>query len=180
MGGDQERHRSRDASKPSPRQRCNMLGGRLDNRWWILPIALLLLIGASACGGAAEERFWGGSDEAEFTSAPAQPAAMAMADAPMRKELIESQAAAAPGLPGRPAPAGAPAAPAAAAKLAVGEAVESAASSDQQVAQLVTQQRIIIRTVDMGVEVDDVALPSTISVTWGRGWAAGSSRPTGR
>ena len=154
MGGDQERHQSRDASKPSSRQRCSMFASRQISRWWILPIALLLL-GALACGGSAEESLWGGSDEAEFTSAPAQPAAMAMADAPMRKELIESQAAAAPGLPGRPGPPGAPAAAAAAVKLAaVAESVESAASSDQQVAQLVTQQRIIIRTVDMGVEVD--------------------------
>ena len=179
MGGDQERHRSRDASKPSPRQRCNMLGGRLDKRWWILPIALLLVLGASACGGGVDSSApWGGSDEAEFTSAPAASAMiMAQSDGPVRKEVAVLEAAAAPG---RPGPAGAPAAPAAAAKLAVGEAVESAASSDQQVAQLVTQQRIIIRTVDMGVEVDDVGVAIDDIGELGKrmgGWVVSSNRP---
>ena len=161
-----------------------MLGGRLDKRWWILPIALLLVLGASACGGGVDSSApWGGSDEAESTSAPAAPAmtmAAQPADGPVRKEVPVLEAAAAPGLPGRPGPAGAPAAPAAAAKFAVGEAVESAASSDQQVAQLVTQQRIIIRTVDMGVEVDDVGAAIDDIGELGKrmgGWVVSSNRP---
>ena len=162
-----------------------MLGGRLDKRWWILPIALLLVLGASACGGGVDSSApWGGSDEAESTSAPAAPAmtmAAQPADGPVRKEVPVLEAAAAPGLPGRPGPPGAPAAAAAAVKLAaVAESVESAASSDQQVAQLVTQQRIIIRTVDMGVEVDDVGAAIDDIGELGKrmgGWVVSSNRP---
>ena len=68
---------------------------------------------------------------------------------------------------------------AAAAKMAVA-VEESVESSDQQVAQLVTQQRIIIRTVDMGVEVDDVGRAideiGDLAKRMG-GWVVSSNRP---
>ena len=164
-----------------------MFDSTLFARWWVVPVALLLLLGASACGGGADESapLASASTESErlmpAAPAPAQPAAMAVSDAPVRGERSASQAAGAPGLPGRPGPPGAPAAPAAAAKLAaVAESVESAASSDQQVAQLVTQQRIIIRTVDMGVEVDDVGAAIDDIGELGKrmgGWVVSSNRP---
>ncbi len=155
-----------------------MSGIRPMNRWWILPIALLLLLVALACG--ANESAWSGTDEAEFARAPAQPAAamvttQAMSDAPVMKEVLESQAAGTPGLPGAPASL---AAPAAAANVMVEN--DSAGSSDQQLAQLVTQQRIIIRTVDMGVEVDDVGAAiddiGDLAKRMG-GWVVSSDRP---
>ena len=185
------RHQSRDASKPSPRQRCNMLGNRPVSRLWIVSIVLLLLLGAVACGSAEESFQWGGSDESEFASAPAAPApaaseiimGMSAADpsGTMAQKAVLSQAAAAPGLPGRPGnpgPPGAPAAPAAAAKVVLES--ESADSSGPQLAQLVTQQRIIIRTVDMGVEVDDVgaAIDDIGELAKGMGgWVVSSNRP---
>lgn len=157
-----------------------MSGTRPMNRWWILPIVLLLLLGVAACG-SGEEGLWSGTDEAEFARAPAQPAAamvtdQAMSDAPVMKEVLESQAPAAPGLPGRPG--NVPAAPAAAAKVVLES--DAAASSEQQLAQLVVQQRIIIRTVDMGVEVDDVGAAiddiGDLAKRMG-GWVVSSDRP---
>ena len=62
--------------KPHSSMEDDMLGMRP----WIVPIIVVALLGALACGAGEEEGFWGGTDEAEFTSAPAQPA-MAMADA---------------------------------------------------------------------------------------------------
>jgi hypothetical protein len=161
-----------------------MLGSSPITRWWILPIVLLFLLGTLACGYGADGSGYYGESEAAFSSAPAAPrAAMAqsVADAPVREERSESQAAAAPGLPGRPGPAGAPAAPAAAAKFAaVDESVESSVSSGEQLAQLVVQQRIIIRTVDMGVEVDDVGVAiddiGEMAKRMG-GWIVSSNRP---
>ncbi len=153
-----------------------MFDSKLFARWWIVPVVLLLLIGASACGGSDEDGYWGESDES--ASAPADAAPAAMADA--FKERSESQAAAAPGLPGRPNPEGAQPAAAqpAAAKIAVAD--ESAESSSQQLAQLVVQQRIIIRTVDMGVEVDDVGAAiddvGELAKRLG-GWVVSSNRP---
>lgn len=158
-----------------------MSGIRPMTRWWILPIALVLLLVALACGDSAEESFWSGSDEADFARAPAAPAAAMVADQSAmdgleRKESSVTQAAGAPGLPGRPG--NVPAAPAAAAKVVLES--DSADSSDQQLAQLVVQQRIIIRTVDMGVEVDDVGAAiddiGDLAKRMG-GWVVSSNRP---
>ena len=150
-------------------------------RWWLLPITLLLLLVTLACGGSAEESLWGGSDDAEFASAAAQPAAamvttQAMSDAPVMKEILESRAAGAPGPPGAPASLAAPAAAAAMVEMES----DSAGSSEQHLAQLVTQQRIIIRTVDMGVEVEDVGAAiddiGELAKSMG-GWVVSSDRP---
>ena len=166
-----------------------MFNSRAITRWWVIPIVLLLLLGVSACS-AAEEVYWGGSDETE--SAPAPPMAMAAADASVLKDPSVSRAfglsdgPGQPGARGAPGPQGAPAVPAApqaaAAKLAtaVESAVESSVESPEQLAQLVTQQRIIIRTVDMGVEVDDVgAAIDSIGDLAKRmgGWIVSSNRP---
>ena len=147
-----------------------MFGSSPITRWWILPIVLLFLLGVSACGDASSEDSSG--------SAPAQRAAMAVSDAPAREGRSELPAATATG---RPGPAGAPAAPAAAAKFAaVDESVEWSVSSGEQLAQLVVQQRIIIRTVDMGVEVDDVGVAiddiGEMAKRMG-GWIVSSNRP---
>ena len=150
----------------------------LSMKPWIVPILLVALLGVLACGAGEEEGFWGGTDEAEFASAPAargvEIMAQSVADAPVLEEPSAPQAA----VVSSAAPA--PAAPAAAAKAAVGESLESAASSDQQLAQLVTQQRIIIRTVDMGVEVDDVGDAiddiGELAKRMG-GWVVSSNRP---
>ena len=163
-----------------------MSGIRPITKWWIFPIVLVALLGLLACGGSEEEGFWSGADEAEFTSAPAAPAAamvttQAMSDAAMQEELSAPQAAGAPGLPGNPGNPGPPGAPAPAAAAAkVVPVSDTAASSEQQLAQLVTQQRIIIRTVDMGVEVDDVGVAiddiGDLAKRMG-GWVVSSNRP---
>ncbi len=151
---------------------------RPTTKWWILVIVLLLLA-ASACGGSAEESepYWAGTEDAAAAPAPAMAAAIVQSamDGLERKESSVTQAPAAPGLPGAPASL---AAPAAAAKVVLES--DSATSSDQQLAQLVTQQRIIIRTVDMGVEVDDVGVAiddiGELAKRMG-GWVVSSNRP---
>ena len=160
-----------------------MLGSRPITRLWILPMVLLWLLGVSACGGSDEAAPWASvSTEAErfmpFSSAAsalAQPADMAASDAAVRSESQAATVSGAPGLLGRPG------APAAAAKFAaVDESVESSVSSGEQLAQLVVQQRIIIRTVDMGVEVDDVGVAiddiGELAKRMG-GWIVSSNRP---
>ena len=148
-------------------------------RWWILVIVLLLLA-ASACGGSDEEEsYWSVTEDT--ATAPAMAAEIAdqsAMDRLERKESSVTQAAGAPGLPGLPGAPAPLAAPAAAAKVVLES--DSAGSSDQQLAQLVTQQRIIIRTVDMGVEVDDVGAAiddiGELAKSMG-GWVVSSDRP---
>ena len=165
----------------------------LGMRPWNVPIIVVALLGALACGAGEEEGFWGGDGRGGVrTSAPAQPA-MAMADAPVLKEVSDSQggivqeaAPAAPGLPGlpgnmqvfRPLRLRRPRLPRPSSQA--GESLESDGSSEQELAQLVTQQRIIIRTVDMGVEVDDVGDAiddiGDLAKRMG-GWVVSSDRP---
>ena len=140
-------------------------------------IALLVFAVASACGSSDE------SVEMEMASAPAAPAA---APAPrvievqvpgetvvVEKEVVrevEVQAA--------------PAAPAAASRVSRTASAASADltagdGSDQQPAQLVTQRRIIIRTVDMSIVVDDIqATMDEISKLADRsgGWVVSTDR----
>ena len=131
-----------------------------------------LLIGAiaSACGGSEEALEWARQDgervEAErLSSAPAAPAP-AMQGNPGAPGLPGN-----PGNPGSPGPAGpaglpAPAAPAPAMAREVVKEVEKTveqqaalASPDlsaQQPAQLVSQRRIIVRTANMVIVVDEI------------------------
>ena len=155
-----------------------MFSSRPITRRWILPIALLLLLGAFACGSSDEESSYDESTEAAFAAAPAPPMDMAAADAPvllrLPREASVSQAARVQAAPA------APQAAAAAKVAAEDDSVESGESSGEQLAQLVVQQRIIIRTVDMGVEVDDVgAAIDTIGDLAKRmgGWVVSSNRP---
>ena len=161
----------------SSQRRDDVLDIKPNARWWILPVVMLWLLGALACGASEEEAGYYDSGYTEAAPAPA----MAMMDAPSMKGTTAPQA----GEIGAPVAQAVQAAaapvpqPAAAAKMAVA-VDESVESSDQQVAQLVTQQRIIIRTVDMGVEVDDVGAAideiGDLAKRMG-GWVVSSNRP---
>ena len=108
----------------------------------ILPVT----VGASGCGGSDEE-----SDDSgfayEFDAASAPEAARAPAPAP-----APAPAAAAAPVPAAPA--------VASAKMLAGETVAQEESGESlpggDAATLVQQRRIIVRTVDMGIVVDDV------------------------
>ena len=148
-----------------------MPGIRRTSWLWIVPVVLVGLIAAMACGASDEEGAYYYDDASAgmtAASAPAPLAAKAMSDAPVLEGAPAPQAAAAPAAPQA----------AAAAKIAVVD--ETTESSGQQLAQLVQQQRIIIRTVDMGVEVDDVGVAiddiGGLAKRMG-GWVVSSNRP---
>ena len=116
-------------------------------------VALLLAATASACGGGDEE-----SVEVESQAMPAAPAPAAPAPAAMRERVVEVQ------VPGetivvekevvREVEVEKIAAPAAAAPAA--QIQEVLREAGAQPAQLVSQQRIIIRTVNMSIVVDEI------------------------
>ena len=144
----------------------------------LLAIAALAVVMA-ACGASEE----GGLDE-EFAAfglsgapgLPGAPAPVAAMDATERE--IAAQAAqpmpAPTAAPAMAAQAPAPAQPQAAAKV---QAATADVSSDRPVASLVAQQRIIVRTVDMGIVVEDVTAAIESATTIARdlgGWLVGS------
>ena len=142
---------------------------------------LVLLLAAAAvlfaaCGGGADE------SSAFGGFAPPPPAAPAPAAAPTREEAFDVGSAA--GVPAPPAaPAPRPAAPAAALAppklVAGGELGDIAVVSDEAAAALALQQRIIIRTVNMGLVVADISLSldniEKLAVELG-GWKVSSDR----
>lgn len=131
-------------------------------------VALFLAASAVACGGSAEDSEWARQDLFD-QAMPAAPA-----PAPTAVPAQPAGPPGAPGLPGLPGNPGVPvpAAPAAAAieKVVVEQevvkeveltqpaalALSSPDVSAQRPAQLVSQQRIIIRTVNMSIVVDDI------------------------
>ena len=145
-------------------------------------VALLLATLASACGGSEEDQEWARQDGWNLVEVPSEAAAPESAE--IRQSLGMDRPSwlpgaqgppGEPGLPGLPGNPGAPApqAPAAPASAPVPTAVPAmpapaqmamkeadvptlAASSPQQPAQLVTQRRIIIRTVNMSIVVDQI------------------------
>ena len=154
----------------------------------LLAIAVLA-IAIAACGASEEDE--GGFDE-EFAAfglsgasgPPGAPSRMARDSAAPETmaEAAQSMAMPAPvpamsepaaALPA-PAAAPAPAQPQAAVKAQAATADES---SDRPVASLVAQQRIIVRTVDMGIVVDDVTAAIEAATDIARdlgGWLVGS------
>ncbi len=145
---------------------------------------LLLAVGIlalAACAGGAEEEtaydyddaesskaYAGGSAPAPAAPAPAAPAPAATAApaAPMAAPA-PTRASAGPGLPGQPGMAqGYEPMPFSVPPMAPAQALESKEDygfsdetpfSEENVASLVVQQRIIVRTVDMGIVVADVS-----------------------
>ena len=129
-------------------------------------IALFLAVLASACGGSEEDSEWARQDGSFGYDMPAAPAPASAAGPPGAPGL--------PGLPGNPGNPGAPAPAAPAAAVVVEKevvreveaevaktAVQQAAlvqpdASPQQPAQLVSQRRIIVRTANMVIVVDEI------------------------
>ncbi len=142
-----------------------------------LAATLLALMAAAACGGEGED---GSYEEFAAPAAPqaaSGPAAMAMADAPSQAG-VAAEASAAPAAARASAVAEAGAAPAAKASFAVAE--QGVDTASEQAAQLVSQQRIIVRTVDMGIEVDDVGAGIDAIADAAQslgGWVVSSNRP---
>ena len=148
------------------------------NKACLALIALLIAITTAACGGATEQF----SASAPAPAAPAQaPPAAAMA------ESMSAPAAAA-----APAPAAAamavppPAAPAPApVQAAVAEEAQTASDTsqvgefDEAPVALIAQNRIIVRTVNLNLEVQDVANAIDViseSVQQSGGWVVNSDR----
>ena len=111
----------------------------------------MFAIVVSACGLSEAEE----SATIDFSDAPADSALMAR-DAAVEVTAAQAlQPMPAPAPTAVPAPAQAPATPAAPAP-AQPQSAEAKESSQRPVASLVAQQRIIVRTVDMGIVVEDV------------------------
>ena len=130
---------------------------------FLLIAVLGVLVGGliAACGSGDESQ----SESIGRHSAPAAPAPAAHAAVVVREVVVEkevSKSVAVGGFtsdqaPAAAAPATAPAAARAPREDAVEmEVVKEMEASDQTQAQLVTQRRIIIREVDMGLVVDDI------------------------
>ena len=129
----------------------------------ILPVT----VGASGCGGSDEESDDSGfAYEFDAASAPAAARAQVAFDSSeesMAGEAAMTKSAVAPAPAPAPAPAAAPV-PAAPARSVESSATTTEAVKDdsgesppgQDTATLVQQRRIIVRTVDMGIVVDDV------------------------
>ena len=132
--------------------------------------ALLMAALASACGGSEEDSVEWERLEGDFFQGSAAPTAAPAAPAPAMA-MSESHQSGQPGLPGIPSPA----APAAAMAKTVqqqevvemevvreveveklAEKLSGSPAQPQQPAQLVTQRRIIIRTVNMSIVVDQI------------------------
>ena len=138
-----------------------------------LAALLVVLVTLVACGAAAAPAH---DESSMFTAARAQSAPQAPA-APARA-MSESPAAAAP----RPAPTSMPAMVSKEAEEL--EAIEETAASDvgefsEEQAALVAQNRIIVRTVNLALEVDDVAESIEVisqSVQRDGGWVVSTDR----
>ena len=121
-------------------------------------VALAAVLAACAGSDDESESFDGRSESfgLDAPGFPGAPGAPALAAIDSYQESAPAQAAAPmpvpTAVPALPAPAAAPAAPAAAKT----QAAVAGESSERPVASLVAQQRIIVRTVDMGIVVDDV------------------------
>ena len=138
-------------------------------RTLMVPLLIVGAIALAACGGSGAQE-----DDAAFArAAPAAPAPAAPAPAPMLEPesgffagATQAPLPPAPPPARAPRPAAAPAAPAAPALVAPPRAPEVAGSGgvdiEEAVASLVSQQRIIVRTVDISLMVSDV--PGTIDV----------------
>lgn len=158
-------------------------------------IALTALIALLTACGSAEEAFYG---ETMAQAAPAAPAAMhdmtmSRAAMVMQESAPAAPAAPAPASAGRAAPASMPVpvpqpAAAAARPMSADDAVEEQSGGDfaappgefnEQQAALIAQNRIIVRTVNLSLEVEDVADSiDTISQNVQRdgGWVVSSDR----
>ncbi len=140
-------------------------------KYLYLLFSLLLAVAALGCGSSDEDSGDSGSSLLAFTDgitvAPAAERAemvMAMSEeaqaegaAMMKRETLSAAApapAAVAGAPGLPGTAGRPGSSAWARSEASDESGESLPGGDT--ATLVQQRRIIVRTVDMGIEIDDV------------------------
>ena len=129
----------------------------------LVPIMLVALLAVTACGGSDESAGWALLRSADDPSvghpgAPGAPAAPAAAAAPAPREVVVEEAmavlAAPAAAPAAPAPAPAPA-PRLARVLEQAAAADIEASSETH-AQLVNQERIIVRTVEATIVVTDV------------------------
>ena len=176
----------RDSRRPSPPARCPTMP-----RIGVLLIAIVFV--AAACGGSEEEAsFPRGRPGPASAPAPAPAPAPAMADMPPPGAAQEGPQGGwrLTAAPPRPAPAAKAApAPRFVDRLVQSEAVKAvsvetggsigAPLPGQTVAQLVTQERIIIRTVDMAIVVTDIQnttdAVSTMAQDMG-GWVISSNR----
>ena len=147
-------------------------------------IALLTAVLASACGGSeSEDQEWARQDGTLMASAPAAPApAPTAAPARAREVTLEREVVKEVQVVGETVSVQAPAAPAPAAmaqKAASETALTGSDGSAQTQAQLVSQQRIIIRTVNMTIVVDEIQAAmddiSELAVSMG-GWVVSSDR----
>lgn len=141
--------------------------------------ALLLGAIASACGGSEEALEWARQDGERIETESLSAAPAAPAPAPTAMPARPARTSGSPGLPGMPGNPGNPGAPAPAAPAAavvvekevvreveVEKTVELAQSAPQALsgsdastqapAQLVSQRRIIVRTADMVIVVDEI------------------------
>ena len=145
---------------------------------YVASLAAAAVVALAACGG----RFMG-SDEAEYFDAPAAPAAApAPAFAAAGVAVEERAARAAFAAPAALAPPIATAPPVPAAAIKADEAFEvgdELTSSEEDVAALVTQQRIIVRTVDIQLVVAEVSASLDDVAELAKefqGWVVSSSR----
>ena len=153
----------------------------------LMAMAMFAIV-VAACGAGEEDE--GGFDE-EFATfglsgppgapgLPGAPARIAAMDAAAQEAMAQPTAfpTAVPAMSEPPAALPAPAAPAPAQpQAAKAQAGTARDSSDRPVASLVAQQRIIVRTVDMGIVVEDVTDAIESATTIARdlgGWLVGS------
>ena len=133
-----------------------------------IPIMLVALLAVTACGGSDESTGWDllrSSDESAghpgVPGVPGAPAAPAAAAAPAPREVVVKKAMAAPAAaPAAPAQPPAPTSASAPAPRLV-RVSEQAAAADieapsETLAQLVNQERIIVRTVEATIVVTEV------------------------
>ena len=126
---------------------------------FVFAAALLVAALASACGGANESMEIFESDTIAERAMPAAPAAMSVQESAqaMRGETVVVAKEVVREMEVELAQPAAPAAMAVKAQSGeVRRAISAPASSQQQPAQLVAQRRIIIRTVNMSIVVDDI------------------------
>ena len=127
-----------------------------------IPIMLVALLAVTACGGSDESTGWDllrSSDESAghpgapgAPGVPGAPAAPAAAAAPAPREVVVKKAMAA-----MAAPAAAPAAPAPRlVRVSEQAAAADIEASSETLAQLVNQERIIVRTVEATIVVTEV------------------------
>lgn len=151
-------------------------------------VTLLLAMAAlaavlAACGGSDDESAFDENSALFGLDAPGFPGApgvSAMAARDSSQESVTAQMAPAPAA--MPAPTAAPAmaqapAPPAAPAASKAQAATVGESSERPVASLVAQQRIIVRTVDMGIVVEDVTAAIESATTIARelgGWMVSS------